>query len=167
MHCEVFAPSAAMAGGFTCSDVNELMPGCYDRSIMMLDAPGYGRPMGAVFRGGEGTRMFHPVYTAEEWLERMRRGFAMTDSGREEKQRAVVNALAREESLARMSGDAIMSGAIEKLRDVLDPRWRELFRPPIGPRAGWGRLGSDAGASIDGPRVTHGLDRCQPYCPLH
>ena len=54
MHCEVFAPSAAMAGGFTCVDVNDLIPGCYDSSIMMLDVPGFALPMGAAHRGHDG-----------------------------------------------------------------------------------------------------------------
>ncbi len=137
MHCEVFAPSAAMAGGFTCVDVNDLIPGCYDSSIMMLDVPGFALPMGAAHRGHDGIRMYHPVYTLEEWLERMRRRFSANSPEREEKLRVVAEDLAREEAVAREVGDKVMTGAIEKVRDLLGPSWLEFFdrqsgRVPLG-----------------------------------
>ena len=81
--------------------------------------------------------MYHPVYTLEEWLERMRRRFSANSPEREEKLRVVAEDLAREEAVAREVGDKVMTGAIEKVRDLLGPSWLEFFdrqsgRVPLG-----------------------------------
>jgi hypothetical protein len=126
MHCEVFVASAAMDAGFACCNLNELIPGCYDQSMMMMEIPGYGRPMGAGFEGRDGIRMYHPVYAAEEWLSRTRRVFSGTPWGHELQLRAV-EGLVRDEAHARETGDVVMADAIDQLRDLLDPKWQEYF----------------------------------------
>jgi hypothetical protein len=127
MHCEVFAPSAAMAGGFACCDLTELMPGCVDMSIMMLEEPGFGRPMGAAFRGADGIRMYHPVYTPEDWLVRTQARFSPAAMAQHERLMPALVNLARERSIAQRVGDTVMLEAIEKFRTRLEPRWLEFF----------------------------------------
>jgi hypothetical protein len=127
MHCEVFAPSAAMAGGFACLSIDELMPGAFDASIMMLEVPGYGLPMGAVFQGPISVQMYHPVYTMEDWLEAMRQRFSTASIAREDRLRNALAGLSREKTRARQTGDELMVSAIENLRALLEPTWREFF----------------------------------------
>jgi hypothetical protein len=143
MHCEVFMPSAAMAGGFACADLNDLIPGCCDQSMMMFEVPGYGLPMGARFRGPDHIRIYHPVYTPEEWVKREKHRLML----RPERFGSVLVTLGLERSAARATGDVVMVSAIEQLAEQLDPRSRDLLNhdwaecrltaPPEGDADAW------------------------------
>jgi hypothetical protein len=124
MHCEVFVPSSAMAGGFACADLNDLIPGCCDQSMMMFESPGYGLPMGARFRGSDQVRMYHPVYTPEEWVKREKQRLML----RPERYVSVLVALALEKSARRAAADPVMVSAIDRLAEQLDPRSRDLLK---------------------------------------
>jgi hypothetical protein len=84
VHCEAFVASCAMAGGFRCADVNDLMPGCYDlpRMGMQLDhLGGLGKPIGARFPIPQGHQIVHPIYGHEEYLDRVYRKYILVGKG--------------------------------------------------------------------------------------
>jgi len=83
IHCESFAASAAMAGGFRCVDVREIMPGCYDFGLMAMQMGQYGglgKPLGAKLDIPDGVEMVHPIYGYEEFLERIWRKYVISET---------------------------------------------------------------------------------------
>lgn len=77
VQCEGFTPSALMAGGFNCADLNELVQDCYNFELMAMQlAPDrIGFPMTYTPALPENIRVIHPVYTPEEYLRRLERKF--------------------------------------------------------------------------------------------
>jgi hypothetical protein len=70
VHCENFTRSALMNGGFNCLPLYECFPGCYDRSLME-NGPKNARTLGAIHDVPPELEMIHPVFTAQEFLERI------------------------------------------------------------------------------------------------
>ena len=65
--CEAFVPSTlAAAGGFEMVDANKLLPGLYERSTFKTDLPFLLEDL----RWQSGAGMFHPVFSAAEFLEK-------------------------------------------------------------------------------------------------
>ncbi len=72
VHCEAFLPSCGQAAGFNCVDFQDIFPGCYDDMVMM-NARGrrLGMPLGAPYAAKPSVRVIHPVYSHEEFLNRL------------------------------------------------------------------------------------------------
>jgi hypothetical protein len=144
MHCEVFAASAAMAAGFACADLNAVMPGSYDRSIMMFESPGFGLPMGAVFDGAPAIKFYHPVYEPASWLRRTKALFLQPNKRAPQR---LIN-LTKCVNEARARGDQVMVEAVEQLAHELPPDFGNLLMgayrecrleaPPAGDDEIWG-----------------------------
>lgn len=117
MHCEVFAASAAVAGGFVCADLNAVMAGCYDRSIMMIETPGFGLPMGAGFVAAPAIKFYHPVYETTSWLRRTKA--LLLQPGKRTAQR-LIN-LTKRVNEARARDDKVLVEAVEQLALELGP----------------------------------------------
>lgn len=147
MHCEVFVPSAATAGGFRCVNLNELIPGCHDASMMLFEIDGYGLPLGSQFRGSASIRLYHPVYTSSEWVGRVNHTVSTAPSGKVE---SMLKSLADEKSRAMDHGDAAFLQAVQQLTGLLDPAWQAYFAaerfevrllaPPAGDADQWHEL---------------------------
>jgi len=66
-HCESFVPTELIYNGFSCSDLNVVLPGTYDNDLMILPVQ-FGLPI-SMADGFEGrVRMIHPVYGDEQHL---------------------------------------------------------------------------------------------------
>jgi hypothetical protein len=71
LHCESFVPSHLIRAGFSCVDLNAVLPGSYLNDLMVLPAPQYGIPR-CQANGFEGfARMIHPVYGDGDFLQRL------------------------------------------------------------------------------------------------
>jgi hypothetical protein len=127
MHCEVFAASAAQAGGFSCFDMNALIPGSYDKSMMMFESPGFGLPMGTEVHEAGPVRMYHPVYTMEEWVRRTKNRI---DTLQGDKLSSFLNALAWQMHDAELAGDNKMVEGVQSLAQLLDPEWQAFINLP-------------------------------------
>jgi hypothetical protein len=72
VHCEAFLPSCAFAGGFKAVDFLDLVPGCYDESIVMHQrGRKLGKPLGAIYPKKPKLKAIHPVYSHKEFLDRV------------------------------------------------------------------------------------------------
>ncbi len=71
IHCESLVPSHLIRAGFSCVDLNALLPGSYRNDLMILPGRQHGVPRSLAdgFRGL--ARMIHPVYADATFLHRM------------------------------------------------------------------------------------------------
>jgi hypothetical protein len=83
IHCETFVASALHAGGYRCLDLNELVPGGYtwESMAMQLGDLAMGRPMGSQIVMATEVEMVHPIYTHQEYLNRLHRKFIISRKG--------------------------------------------------------------------------------------
>jgi hypothetical protein len=83
VHCEAFVASCAMAGGFRCIDLNEIIPGSYELKTMGMQLGGLavGKPMGFPVDVAPGIEIIHPIYTPEEFVNRAYRKFVLERKG--------------------------------------------------------------------------------------
>ncbi len=85
IHCEAFVVSALTAGGFNCAELNDIISNSYAFPTMAMQVPsdGVGRPMGYDFKDDPHTdvAMVHPIYTHEEYIDRVYRKFILGRSG--------------------------------------------------------------------------------------
>lgn len=131
MFCEEFVATAARASGFRIMDLNEVFPGCYEDSKMMMHIyADYGRPLGASVELSPTMRVFHPIYTADEWVTRVYRNFFAPNAGHPERSSEVLGNLARERAHAQKIGDSIMLEALEGLSDRLSEQERRILQLP-------------------------------------
>ena len=85
VHCEAYAASCAMAGGFRCADFNEVIPGCYEVPTMGMQLEnfeGLGKPMGVSVPVKPEIQMIHPVYGHAEYMERIYRKYILGGANR-------------------------------------------------------------------------------------
>jgi hypothetical protein len=83
VHCEAFVATALMAAGYNCLDLNKLRPRSYAFATMAMQIgdKNIGRPMGydITREFKEPVEMVHPIYTVEEYLDRVVRRFGSND----------------------------------------------------------------------------------------
>lgn len=116
VQCESFTPSSLRAGGFSCADLNELLPGCYswESTAHQLRPTGVGSPMSLRRSFDPSIRLVHPVYSCREYIFRVYQKFLVirTDD---------YDGLFRElESPEALSLPADM---LKKFRDEMHQRW--------------------------------------------
>ncbi len=84
IHCEAFVASHAMAAGFRCVNFNDFIPGCYTLPLAAMQIGsfgGLGKPMGAAIQAPTGVEVLHPIYSHEEFLDRLYRKYIIEGRG--------------------------------------------------------------------------------------
>ena len=86
---EMFVPSLAVAAGFKVCDLKQYLPQAYDGSTIAMntDEYGVGLPLDAAKLVSEDKCMIHPIYTAAEFVDRVRGKFLKPDASNIERLR--------------------------------------------------------------------------------
>ena len=123
IHCETFVASSLHAGGFRCHNIRDLVPESYDWETMAMQMGelSTGKPMGSKISVREGIEVVHPIYTHEEYLNRLYRKFIVS---RRDDWPNLITRLYSEEAV-------VVSDTLKKeLRDKIPQQYRHLCPPP-------------------------------------
>ncbi len=71
IHCESFVPSHLIRAGFTCVDLNAVLPGSYRNDLMILPGRYHGMANSLADGFAGYVRMIHPVYSDTAFLQRL------------------------------------------------------------------------------------------------
>lgn len=83
INCEAFAVSAAVSGGFRCKDLNSIVPGSYNETMMMHSGQlGFGKPLGYIPSNNHNVSIYHPIYSHAEFVKRIKNKFSRLNPDR-------------------------------------------------------------------------------------